>query len=104
MLVERFLVARGTLFDVLAAEDAYFETAAAYIQALSELDAARYVLLSRTGKLLDALDIDRRPRRRARMSEPSSSIEMPEAALRAVADGADAAQHGRPISRSRSRR
>jgi adhesin transport system outer membrane protein len=46
------------LFDVVAAEDAYFEAAAQFIQALSELDAARYVLLSRTGGLLDALDIE----------------------------------------------
>ena len=58
VLVERFLASRGTLFDVVAAEDAYFEAAAAYIQALSELDAARYILLSRTGGLLAALDID----------------------------------------------
>jgi adhesin transport system outer membrane protein len=58
VLLERFLNARGDLFDVVGAEDAYFETATAYIQALSELDAARYVLLSRTGALLDALDID----------------------------------------------
>jgi adhesin transport system outer membrane protein len=58
VLVERFLASRGTLFDVVASEDAYFESAAAYIQALSELDAARYVLLSRTGGLLDAMGID----------------------------------------------
>ena len=58
VLIERFVNARGDLFDVVQAEDAYFETAAAYIQALSELDAARYVLLSRTGGLLGALDID----------------------------------------------
>lgn len=57
VLIERFVNARGDLFDVVAAEDAYFETATAYIQALSELDAARYVLLSRTGGLLDALGI-----------------------------------------------
>ena len=43
---------------MVAAEDAYFESAAAYIQALSELDAARYVLLSRTGGLLEVLGID----------------------------------------------
>lgn len=55
---ERFRVARGTLFDVVAAEDAYFESATAYIQALSELDAARYVLLSRMGRLLDLLEVD----------------------------------------------
>jgi outer membrane protein, adhesin transport system len=58
VLLERFINSRGDLFDVVAAEDAYFETATAYIQALSELDAARYVLLSRTGRLLDSLDID----------------------------------------------
>ena len=57
-IVERFRVARGTLFDVVAAEDAYFESATAYIQALSELDAARYVLLSRMGRLLDILEVD----------------------------------------------
>ncbi|HEY0150078.1 MAG TPA: TolC family protein [Allosphingosinicella sp.] len=59
VLLERFINARGDLFDVVAAEDAYFETATAYIQALSELDAARYVLLSRTGQLLGVLAIDR---------------------------------------------
>ena len=58
VLLERFINSRGDLFDVVSAEDAYFETAATYIQALSELDAARYVLLSRTGGLLDALAID----------------------------------------------
>jgi adhesin transport system outer membrane protein len=58
VLLERFINARGDLFDVVAAEDAYFETATAYIQALSELDAARYVLLSRTGQLLSRLNID----------------------------------------------
>jgi outer membrane protein, adhesin transport system len=58
VLLERFINSRGDLFDVVQAEDAYFETATAYIQALSELDAARYVLLSRTGGLLDALAID----------------------------------------------
>jgi outer membrane protein, adhesin transport system len=46
------------LFDVVAAEDAYFESATAYIQAVTELDAARYVLLSRMGRLLETLRID----------------------------------------------
>ncbi|HYG29196.1 MAG TPA: TolC family protein [Allosphingosinicella sp.] len=58
VIVERFRVARGSLFDVVAAEDTYFSAAAAYIEAIAELDAARYVLLSRTGRLLDALAID----------------------------------------------
>jgi len=56
--VERFRVARGTINDVLEANEAYFETAVAYVLAMSELDAARYVLLSRTGKLLEALEIE----------------------------------------------
>jgi adhesin transport system outer membrane protein len=58
VILERFRVARGTLFDVVAAEDSYFEAATSYIQALTELDAARYVLLSRMGRLLDTLQID----------------------------------------------
>lgn len=57
VLVARFEALRGSLFDVSAAENAYFESATAYIQGLTELDAARYVLLSRTGRLLPALDI-----------------------------------------------
>jgi adhesin transport system outer membrane protein len=61
VIVERFRVARGSLFDVVAAEDTYFQAAAAYIEAIAELDAARYVLLSRTGRLLEALAIDGTP-------------------------------------------
>lgn len=56
-LTTRFLASRGSLLDVLAASDTYFAAAAAYIQAIAERDAARYVLLSRTGRLLTALDI-----------------------------------------------
>lgn len=58
VIAERFRAARGTLFDVVAAEDAYFEAATSYIQSLTELDAARYILLSRTGRLLEVLEID----------------------------------------------
>jgi outer membrane protein, adhesin transport system len=58
VLVERFRVSRGTLFDVLAAEDNLFQSAGAYIRSLTELDTARYTLLSRSGKLLEALQID----------------------------------------------
>ena len=57
-IVERFVSARGTLFDVVAAEDAYFTSATSYIQALTELDASRYILLSRTGRLLEILQIN----------------------------------------------
>lgn len=58
MQAERFRLARGTLFDVLSSQDAEFGAAAAFIDTLGERDAARYVLLARTGKLLDALGID----------------------------------------------
>lgn len=57
-IVARFREARGSVFDVNAAEESYFDSATAYIQALTELDAARYVLLSRTGQLLPQLGID----------------------------------------------
>lgn len=58
VIAERFRVARGTLFDLLDAESAYFNVASTYIHSITELDAARYVLLSRTGQLLDVLNID----------------------------------------------
>jgi len=58
VIVARFRASRGTYLDVIAAEDAYFDNATAYVQALMELDAARYVLLSRTGGLLDVLRIE----------------------------------------------
>lgn len=57
VLNERFRVSRGTLLDVLTAEGNYFGVAARYVQALIELDTARYTLLARTGKLLEALSI-----------------------------------------------
>ncbi len=41
-----------------AAENTFFESATAYIEGLIELDASRYVLLSRTGRLLSTLRID----------------------------------------------
>ena len=58
VLAERFRVSRGTLFDLLSAENNYFGVAARYIQTVTELDTARYVLLARTGRLLRALQID----------------------------------------------
>jgi outer membrane protein, adhesin transport system len=58
VIVARFRASRGTYLDVIAAQDAYFEDATAYVQSLMELDAARYVLLSRTGGLLDVLRIE----------------------------------------------
>lgn len=73
-IAERFRVASGTLFDVIAAEDNYFQTAANYLQAVTELDAARYVLLSRTGQLLPTLGLSGAvvppPRRPAQPAPP----------------------------------
>jgi adhesin transport system outer membrane protein len=58
VLAERFRVARGTLFELLESESGYFGVASLYIRAITELDAARYVLLSRTGQLLPTLSIE----------------------------------------------
>jgi len=58
VLAERFRVARGTLFDLLASETNYFNVAARYVETVTELDIARYTLLARRGKLLDAFGIE----------------------------------------------
>lgn len=55
--VARFRIARGTMFDVLAAEDRFFQSAVSYLRSASELDAARYVLLARFGILISKLGI-----------------------------------------------
>lgn len=57
LFVEQFKVSRGTLLDVLQAEQDYFEAAAAYLQGMTELDVARNILLDRTGELLDNFDV-----------------------------------------------
>ncbi|URW76227.1 TolC family protein [Sphingomonas donggukensis] len=57
VLAERFRVSRGTLFDLLGAEANYFNVAARYVESVTELDIARYTLLARRGKLLDAFGI-----------------------------------------------
>ena len=57
-VIERFRVARGTLFDALDAEDRLFSAAANYIRAMSERDAATFVALARSGDLLRVLNID----------------------------------------------
>lgn len=57
-IAERFRVARGSLFDLMAAQQSYFETATSYLQAVTDLDTARYVLLARTGGLRDDLAIE----------------------------------------------
>jgi outer membrane protein, adhesin transport system len=56
-VIERFRVARGTLFDALDAEDRLFSAAANYIRAMSERDAATFVALARSGDLLRVLQI-----------------------------------------------
>ena len=58
IVVARFGALRGSLFDVADAQNAYLGAAGAYIRALTELDRARYVLLLRTGRLLDVLKIE----------------------------------------------
>ena len=58
VLAERFRVSRGTLFDLLGAEANYFNVAARYIETVTELDIARYALLARRGKLLDAFNVE----------------------------------------------
>lgn len=57
-VAERFRVARGSVFDVLNSEEELFQAAVGYLQGLSELDTNRYVLLARTGGLLNCLQID----------------------------------------------
>jgi outer membrane protein, adhesin transport system len=52
MFVGQFRVSRGTLLDLLRAEQDYFNAAANYLQGAVELDVARYTLLARTGELL----------------------------------------------------
>ena len=56
-VVERFRVARGTLFDALDSEDRLFAAAANFIRAVSEHDAATFVALARSGDLLRVLNI-----------------------------------------------
>ncbi|WP_390547382.1 TolC family protein [Qipengyuania sp. MTN3-11] len=55
--VQRFRYSRGTLFDVIEASDTFYSAATGYMQALAQRDAARYVLLARTGALLETLEI-----------------------------------------------
>jgi outer membrane protein, adhesin transport system len=56
--VERFRVARGTLFDALDAEDRLFMAAASYIRALAERDSSTFVALARSGDLLRTLGVE----------------------------------------------
>ncbi len=61
VVFRRFAALRGTLFDVAEAQSAYLAAAVAYIEGLTQLDASRYVLLARTGRLLDQFDLEAQP-------------------------------------------
>lgn len=52
----RFTAARGTLFDLLAAEREALEAGLALVDAEIRLDMARWLLLARRGSLLDVVD------------------------------------------------
>ena len=55
--VEQFRVARGTLIELLRAEQDYYTAAANYLQGVIDLDVARYTLLARTGEMLPLIGI-----------------------------------------------
>ena len=57
IVAAQFDTARATLFDLTQAQGAYVAAGSAYIRALADLDRARYILLLRTGGLLDALGL-----------------------------------------------
>ena len=59
VVVRRFAALRGSLFDVTNAQEQYLAAAVAYIEGLTQLDAARYTLLARTGRVLDLFRPDR---------------------------------------------
>jgi len=52
---ERFRVERGTLIDLLDAEETYYGVAANYVSVLAQRDVARFALLMKSGKLDQAL-------------------------------------------------
>lgn len=56
LFAARFAAARGTLFDLLAAEREQFEAGLALADAELRLDVARWLLLARRGTLLSRID------------------------------------------------
>jgi adhesin transport system outer membrane protein len=58
VILERFRYSRGSLFEVISAEDTFFSAANSYLRTVNEYDIAHYLLLARTGRLLSSLDID----------------------------------------------
>ncbi|WP_298398658.1 TolC family protein [Sphingobium sp.] len=57
VIAARFASSQGTLLDLQNVEDNYFYNAANYVQALSDRDAAHFILLAKTGQLLPHLAI-----------------------------------------------
>jgi outer membrane protein, adhesin transport system len=55
--VEQFKVARGSLLDLLQAEQDSFETMLEHARATTQLDLARYQLMEQTGELLPAVGV-----------------------------------------------
>ena len=70
VILERFRYSRGTLFDALDTQSSYYSVASLYIQTVTELDAARFVLLSRTNQLIDRLGLEPDPQSRYRLAVP----------------------------------
>jgi adhesin transport system outer membrane protein len=87
LFVEQFRVARGSLLELLRAEQDYFQAAANYLEGVIELDVARYVLLARTGALLEDLGV------RLQTEQPPSN-EPWTPPLRSPAVGPRAVPHG----------
>jgi outer membrane protein, adhesin transport system len=55
--IEQFKVARGSLLDLLQAEQDTFEAGLAYARSITELTFARHALLARTGELLPSIGV-----------------------------------------------
>jgi adhesin transport system outer membrane protein len=55
--VEQFRVSRGSLIELLRAEQSYVAAATNYLQGIVELDVARYALLVRTGEILPVVGV-----------------------------------------------
>lgn len=66
--LDQFQATRGTFYDLLQAEESYFEASISYVNAMVDKDIASYAVLWRTGQLLEGLDI---------MVDPSDLRELP---------------------------
>lgn len=68
VVATRFEASQGTVTDLLYAEDSYFYSITTFIQTLAERDVSRFVLLAKSGLLLDDLGIRVDPAER--MAQP----------------------------------